>query len=104
MPTGVRRLQLLLSDRDDVNAAFFNALPTSLPVLVELCIVRSHTINTAVVCAISEAVGGLPNLRLLQLVKVGTNYLLGTNYSILGLQSFIAENHSRVEVEAYHHE
>lgn len=69
MPTGVRRLQLLLSDRDDVNAAFFNGLPTSVPVLVELCIVRSHTINTAVVCAISEAVGGLPDLRLLQLVN-----------------------------------
>jgi hypothetical protein len=110
VPTGVRCLQLLLSDRDDKNADFFNALSTSLPLLEELCIVRSHTISTAVVCAISDALLGLPNLRLLKLVKIGTRdkprLLLGLDL-LLGLRSFIAENHPRVEVKAYalaHHQ
>jgi hypothetical protein len=113
VPTGVRCLQLLLSDRDDdKNADFFNALSTSLPLLEELCIVRSHTISTAVVCAISDALLGLPNLRLLKLVKIGTRdrppLLLGLDL-LLGLQgqytvrSFIAGNHPRVEVKAYAH-
>lgn len=106
VPTRVRCLQLLLSDRDDKNADFFNALSTSLPWLEELSIVRSHTISTAVVCAISDALLGLPNLRLLRLVKIGTR---DRPRLLLGLQgqytvrSFIAGNHPQVEVKAFAH-
>ena len=85
------------------------ALSTSLPLLEELCICRSHTITTAVVCAISDALLGLPNLRVLKLVKIGTRdrpSLLPETVRIQGpytVRTFIAENHPRVEVKAYAH-